>query len=63
MAQPEPQVKPVLFRLPENYIIALDKIVEHSKGKYKSRNDLVSEVIGIFLADLKRQADEAKSRG
>lgn len=58
MSAPAMKEKPVLFRLPEAYIIALDDIVKKSKGKYKSRNDIVTEVVGTFLQDLRRQAEE-----
>jgi hypothetical protein len=37
MSQPTPKEKPVLLRLPEHYVTALDLIVEKSKGRYKSR--------------------------
>lgn len=62
MSVPEPKEKPILLRLPENYVIAIDEIVRQSKGKYKSRNELVMEIIGIFLSDLKKGA-EKKSHG
>ncbi|MBI3639321.1 MAG: hypothetical protein HY223_03305 [Thaumarchaeota archaeon] len=62
MSVPEPKEKPVLLRLPEHYVIALDEIVRQSKGKYKSRNEIVIEIIGIFLSDLKKSA-EKKSHG
>lgn len=62
MSVPEPKEKPVLLRLPEHYIIALDEIVRQSKGKYKSRNELVTDIVGIFLSDLKKSA-ERKSHG
>jgi len=63
MPQPEPMEKPVLFRLPEHYILALDQIVEKSKGRYKSRNDLMIEIVGIFLSDLRRQAEDKHGKG
>jgi hypothetical protein len=64
MSQPKPKEKAVLLRLPENYILALDKIVENSKGRYRSRNDIVTELIGIFLSDLRAQAEKkVESRG
>lgn len=57
MPAPSPTEKPVLLRIPENYIIALDTIVERSKGQFKSRNDLVIDIIGTFLSDLRSEAD------
>jgi len=62
MSIPEPKEKPVLLRIPEHYIIAIDEIVKKSNGKYKSRNELVTEIIGIFVSDLKSKA-EAESHG
>jgi Arc/MetJ-type ribon-helix-helix transcriptional regulator len=58
MSVPEPKDKPILLRLPEHYVIALDEIVRQSKGKYKSRNELATEILGIFLSDLKNRAED-----
>lgn len=59
MSMPEPKEKPILLRLPEKDIIVLDKIVEQSKGKYKSRNELVIDIIGEFLTQLRKKAEES----
>jgi Arc/MetJ-type ribon-helix-helix transcriptional regulator len=50
--------KPALIRLPEIQLIILDNIVKHSQGRYKSRNDLVKEIIQNFIEGLKRQAEK-----
>jgi len=59
--QYKPQEKGRLFvlRLPEKYAIALDLLVE--KGAAKSKNELIIEVIGRFLSDLRREAEVKKS--
>lgn len=64
MSQPKMKEKPVLLRLPERQIIILDSIVQNSQGRYKSRNDLVIEILEYFIQGLKKRAEkEAMSNG
>jgi Arc/MetJ-type ribon-helix-helix transcriptional regulator len=49
--------KPILLRLPEVQLIVLDNIVKHSRGRYKSRNDLMREIIDNFIEGLRRRAE------
>lgn len=63
MSLPEPKEKPILLRLPEKDIIVLDSIVAKSKGKYKSRNELVMDIIGEFLTQLRQKAEEEGAGG
>jgi len=64
MSQPKMKEKPVLLRLPERQIIILDNIVQNSQGRYKSRNDLVIEILEYFIQGLKKRAEkEAMSNG
>jgi metal-responsive CopG/Arc/MetJ family transcriptional regulator len=58
MSAPEAKKNPVLFRIPEHYAIVLDQIVRQSKGKYKSRNELVLEIIGTFVSELRNRAEK-----
>ena len=63
MSTPEPIEKPVLFRIPEFYLMVLDGIVKNSKGKFKSRNDLVIEILHSFFVDLDQKASQGKKKG
>jgi hypothetical protein len=63
MATPERVEKPVLLRIPEFYLMVLDGIVKNSKGKFKSRNDLVIEILRSFVVDLNNQASLGKKKG
>lgn len=58
MLQPKMKEKPVLFRLPERQLIILNNIVKQSQGKYKSRNDLVTDILEHFIIDLRKQAEK-----
>lgn len=62
MPLPRTKEKPILLRIPENYISVLDYIVKGSKGKFRSRNDLVTEIIDVFLSDLKNIAELRKKK-
>jgi len=62
MSRPERKEKPVLFRIPEFYLILLDGIVNHSKGKFKSRNDLVIEILHNFYKSLDEDASASGKR-
>ena len=57
--EPQEKVRSFVLRLPEKYAIALDGLVE--KGAAKSRNELIVEVIGRFLSDLRREAEVKES--
>ena len=66
MSTPERIKEPVLFRIPEFYLSMLDGIIKNSKGKFKSRNDLVIEIFHSFFVDLESRASpkrKKKSRG
>lgn len=54
----DPQEKIVCFilRLPDKYALALNGLVE--KGAAKSRNELIVQLVAVFLSDLKRKAEE-----
>jgi hypothetical protein len=58
MTQPRMKDRPVLLRLPELQLIVLDNIVKHSRGRYKSRNDLMREIIDNFIEGLRRRAED-----
>jgi len=53
MATPEPMEKSVLVRIPVDQLMLLDAIVKNSKGKFKSRNDLVISILENFFNNLK----------
>jgi len=57
--EPQEKVRSFILRLPEKYTLALDGLIE--KGAAKSRNELIVEVIGRFLSDLQKEAEENKS--
>lgn len=59
--KPKPKEKPIVLRLPERYVMALDSIVKGSKGKIKSRNELIVDIIGIFLTEIEKRAKEDKN--
>jgi hypothetical protein len=58
MSYPKMKEKAVLFRLPERQIIILDNIVKHSQGRYKSRNDIMTEILDYFIEDLRVKAEK-----
>jgi len=57
--EPQDKIRSFVLRLPEKYVLILDGLVE--KGAAKSRNELIVEVIGRFLSDLQREAEEKKN--
>ncbi len=61
MPEPKPIERPIVLRIPERYLIALDSIVKGSKGKIKSRNELITDIIGTFLTELERKSKERGS--
>lgn len=54
---PQEKISKFVLRLPEHYSLALDGLVE--KGVAKSRNELIVQLVAVFLSDLKRKAEEA----
>lgn len=54
--QPQEKISKFVLRLPDRYSLALDGLVK--KGAAKSKNELIVELIGIFLSDLRRKAEE-----
>ena len=56
MSKPERKEKSALFRIPEFYLMLLDGIVNHPKGKFKSRNDLLIEILHNFYKSLDEEA-------
>ncbi len=58
--EPRPLERSFVLRLSDEYTKALDGLVK--EGIAKSRNDLIIHIIGIFLSDLRRNA-EAKKDG
>ncbi len=64
MATPEPMEKSILLRIPANQLMLLDAIVKNSKGKFKSRNDLVISILDNFFNNLKGGVDlELRKKG
>lgn len=53
-------VSKFVLRMPEKYTLALDGLVE--KGVAKSRNELIVEIVAIFLSDLKKKAEEEERK-
>lgn len=45
-----------ILRLPDYHTTVLNKLVE--KGVAKSRNDLIIQIIDVFLMDLRREAEK-----
>ena len=62
MATPELSEKPVLLRIPEYYLIVIDGLVKQSKGKFKSRNDLVIEILSHFCKQLEARSALRKKK-
>ena len=54
--KPQEVVSKFVLRLPYRYNLALDGLVK--SGAAKSKNELIVELVGIFLSDLKRKAEE-----
>lgn len=61
MFKPEPKEIQVLLRFPEDLVISLDEIIAQSRGRIKSRNELIVSVLRGFVADLRNQ-DEARKK-
>ena len=54
--EPEEKVTSFVLRLPDRYNSALEELVK--KGAAKSKNELIVEIIGRAIADLKKIAEE-----
>lgn len=53
--QPEEIVSKFVLRLPHKYNLALDGLVKG--GVAKSKNELIVEVLALFLSDLRKKAE------
>ena len=56
--QPQQKIAKFVLRLPDKYSLALDGLVK--SGVAKSKNELIVQLISIFLSDLERKAREMK---
>lgn len=54
---PKEKIDKFILRLPNRYNLALAGLVEN--GVAKSKNELIIEVIGVFLSDLRTKAENA----
>lgn len=54
--QPKENIIKFILRLPEGYSLALDGLVKN--GIAKSKNELIVEVISVFLSDLRAKAEK-----
>jgi hypothetical protein len=54
--EPEEKVTSFVLRLPDRYNSALDELVE--MGAAKSKNELIVEIIGRAISDLKKIAEK-----
>lgn len=63
MPKPIEEEKAFVLRIPKEYIVAIDSIVSKSKGKIKSRNSLIVDLIATFLKDLEKQAQKEAKKG
>lgn len=54
--EPHEIVSKFVLRLPYRYSLALDGLVD--KGAAKSKNELIVELVALFLCDLKKKAEE-----
>jgi hypothetical protein len=52
--KPQEKITRFVLRLPHHYSLALDGLVQ--KDVSKSKNELIVEIIGLFLSDLYKQA-------
>jgi hypothetical protein len=57
--EPQEKISSFVLRLPDTYDLALKGLVE--KGVAKSKNELIVEIIGTFLSDLQKEAEEKKN--
>ncbi len=57
--KPQEKVSKFVLRLPDTYDSALKGLVE--KGAAKSKNELIVEVIALFLSDLRAKAEKELS--
>ena len=52
--QPQQKTAKFVLRLPDRYSLALDSLVK--SGVAKSKNELIVQLVSIFLSDLERKA-------
>ena len=62
MPEPRPKERAFVLRIPEHYAIALDEIVASSKGRIRSRNELIVEIIETALNELREKAADQVSQ-
>lgn len=53
--EPQEKIDRFILRLPDSYNLALNGLVK--KGAAKSKNELIVEVIAVFLSDLRSRAE------
>lgn len=53
--QPIEKIAKFVLRIPDGYSLALDGLVK--KGVAKSKNELIVEIIAVFLSDLRAKAE------
>jgi len=58
--KPKEKISSFILRLPDTYDLALKGLVE--KGVAKSKNQLIVEIIGTFLSDLQKRAENAEKK-
>lgn len=58
--KPKEKISSFILRLPDTYDLALKGLVE--KGAAKSKNQLIIEIIGAFLSDLQKRAENAEKK-
>jgi hypothetical protein len=57
--EPQEKISTFVLRLPDAYDLALKGLFE--KGAAKSKNELIIEIIGLFLANLQKEAEKKKN--
>jgi hypothetical protein len=58
--KPKEKISSFILRLPDTYDLALKGLVE--KGVAKSKNQLIVEIIGTFLSDLQKRAENTEKK-
>lgn len=59
--KPQEKISKFVLRLPDMYDLVLKGLVE--KGAAKSKNELIVEIIGVFISDLRKRAEIAVKLG
>lgn len=52
--QPQEKIAKFILRLPDKYSLVLDGLVK--KGAAKSKNELIVQLIAVFISDLQKKA-------